>query len=139
MPKRKKGQERKIARERIDKLFLLAEEESLKGNLDRANRYVELARRIGMRYNVRLSSEHKRRFCKGCHAYLLPPKTARVRIGESRVVTTCLGCGTVMRFPYRREQKARRATSVSRRHVELPGSAGEELHEPEQADGNDKE
>lgn len=108
MPKRKKGQERRIARERIDRLFHLAEQEALKGNMVRANRYVDLGRRIGMRYNVRLPSEHKRRVCKGCHAYLLPPKTARVRIGESRVVTTCLACGTVMRFPYLREQKARR-------------------------------
>jgi len=108
VPKRKKGQERKIARERIDRLFQLAEQEALKGNLVRANRYVDLGRRIGMRYNVRLPSEHKRRVCKGCRAYLLPPKTARVRIGESRVVTTCLACGTVMRFPYLREQKARR-------------------------------
>jgi len=106
--RRKKGQERRIAGERIEALFALAEEEALRANFARADRYVELARRIGMRYNVRLSSAFKRRVCKGCHAYLLPPKTARVRIGDSRVVTTCLKCGTVMRFPYVREQKARR-------------------------------
>ena len=108
MARRKKGQERRIARERIDALFGLAEREALKGNFARANRYVELGRKIGMRYNVRLPSEFKRRVCKGCHAYLLPPVTARVRIGGSRVVTTCLRCGVVMRFPYLREQKARR-------------------------------
>lgn len=108
MPKRKKGQERRIARERIDELFRLAEVEALKGNLGRSNRYVELARRIGMRYNVRLPSEHKRRVCGECHAYLLPPKTARVRVGGSRIVTTCLACGAIMRFPYVREQKERR-------------------------------
>lgn len=106
--RRKKGQERKIARERIDALFSLAEQEALKGNLARADRYVELGQKIGMRYNVRLPSEFKRRVCKGCHAFLLPPKTARVRIGGSRLVTTCLKCGTIMRFPYLREQKARR-------------------------------
>lgn len=108
VPKRKKGQERRIARERIDELFRLAEVEALKDNRERANRYVDLARRIGMRYNVRLPSEHKRRMCKECHAYLLPPKTSRVRVGGSRVVTTCLSCGAIMRFPYVREQKARR-------------------------------
>lgn len=106
--RRRKGQERKIARERIGVLFGLAESEAGRGNVDRANRYVELARKIGMRYNVRLASAHKRRVCGNCHAYLLPPKTARVRVGESRVITTCLACGTVMRFPYLREQKARR-------------------------------
>jgi len=106
--RRKKGQERRIAGERIETLFRLAETEALKGNFGRANRYVELGRKIGMRYNVRLPSAFKRRVCKGCHAFLLPPKTARVRVGGSRVVTTCLKCGTVMRFPYRREQVARR-------------------------------
>ncbi len=108
MPRRKKGQERQIARERIDALFGLAKKESLKGNAARANRYVELGRKIGMRYNVRLPSEYKRRVCKACHAYLLPSKTARVRVGDSRIVTTCLACGTVMRFPYVREQKEHR-------------------------------
>ena len=107
---RKKGQERRIASERIGALFRLAEREGHQGNLPRADRYVELARKIGMRYNVRLPSEFKRRVCRTCHAYLLPPKTARVRVGESRVVTTCLRCGTVMRFPYVREQRARRRT-----------------------------
>lgn len=109
MVRRKKGQERRIAAERIEKLFALAEQEALQGNFPRADRYVELARRIGMRYNVRLPSAFKRRVCKGCRSFLLPPKTARVRIGGSRVVTTCLKCGTVMRFPYLREQKARRS------------------------------
>lgn len=108
MVRRKKGQERRIATERIEKLFALAESEALAGNFPRADRYVDLARRIGMRYNVRLPSAFKRRVCKGCRAFLLPPKTARVRIGDSRVVTTCLKCGTVMRFPYLREQKAKR-------------------------------
>lgn len=108
MARRKKGQERRIAAERIEVLFRLAEKEAFKGHLGRANRYVELGRKIGMRYNVRLPSEFKRRVCRECHAYLLPPKTARVRVRDSRVVTTCLKCGAVMRFPYRREQTARR-------------------------------
>lgn len=106
--RRKKGQERRIAAERIEQLFTLAEQEAHRANLARADRYVGLARRIGMRYNVRLPSQFKRRICKECHAYLLPPTTARVRIGGSHVVTTCLKCGAVMRFPYLREQRARR-------------------------------
>jgi ribonuclease P protein subunit RPR2 len=106
--RRKKGQERRIAGERIEALFRLAEQEGLRGNAARADRYVELGRKIGMRYNVRLPSDLKRRVCKECHAFLVPSKNARVRIGGSKVVTTCLRCGAVMRFPYLREQKARR-------------------------------
>ena len=106
--RRKKGQERRIAGERIEALFRLAEQEALRGNAARADRYVELGRKIGMRYNVHLPSELKRRVCKECHAFLVPSKNARVRVGGSKVVTTCLRCGAVMRFPYLREQKARR-------------------------------
>ncbi|MBU2564846.1 MAG: ribonuclease P protein component 4, partial [Candidatus Thermoplasmatota archaeon] len=50
----------------FDRLFTLAEKESLKHNMDRADRYVELARKIGMRYNVSIPAKYKRRFCKHC-------------------------------------------------------------------------
>lgn len=104
MVRRRKSQERRIARERIDRLFELAEREARQGHADRARRYVSLARKIGMRYNVRLPSAYKRRMCRQCFAFLLPPTTARVRIGGSQITTTCLSCGAIMRFPYREEQ-----------------------------------
>jgi len=44
----------RIARDRVSQLFALAERESLGGHPEIADRYVTLARRIGMRYNVRL-------------------------------------------------------------------------------------
>jgi len=69
VPKRRhRGQERRIAQERMDILFRLAEREALQRREARARRYVDLARRIGMRYNVRIPAEFKRRFCKGCGA-----------------------------------------------------------------------
>ncbi len=102
--------ERRIALERMVVLFRLAEKEALHGRAPRARRYVDLARRIGMRYNVRVPPEFKRRFCKECLAYLVPGVNARVRVGRGRVVVTCLGCGAVQRRPYRVEQEVRRAT-----------------------------
>ncbi|OGS61136.1 MAG: hypothetical protein A3K59_04620 [Euryarchaeota archaeon RBG_19FT_COMBO_69_17] len=109
MPKRRhRGQERRIALERISILFGLAEEEALGKRPARARRYVELARRIGTRYNVRMPAEFKRRFCKACGAYLLPSANARVRVGRGRLVVTCMGCGAVQRMPFLRERSARR-------------------------------
>ena len=58
--RRRKGSERKIALERIDILFRLAEREAVAGNSARADRYASLAAKIGMRYNVRLPREFKR-------------------------------------------------------------------------------
>ena len=102
--------ERRIALERMVVLFRLAEKEALLGHAPRARRYVDLARRIGMRYNVRVPPEFKRRFCKACRTYFVPGVNARVRVGRGRVVVTCLGCGAVQRLPYRVEQEVRRAT-----------------------------
>lgn len=75
---------------------------------ERARRYVELARKIGMRYNVRTPANFRRSFCKSCRAYLVPSRNARVRVDEGRIIVTCGGCGAVQRRPYRREQAARR-------------------------------
>lgn len=107
---RRKGAERRIALERIDILFRLAEREALRGNLPRANRYASLAAKIGMRYNVRLPSEFKRRYCRTCHAFLVPGVNCRVRVGRGKVTSTCGVCGDVRRFPYVEERKARRGT-----------------------------
>ncbi|MCI4371066.1 MAG: ribonuclease P [Thermoplasmata archaeon] len=107
--RRQRGMERRIAGERMAVLFRLAESEALRRHALRARRYVELARRIGMRYNVRVPSPFKRSFCKECFAFLLPSVTSRVRIGGGRVIVTCASCGAVQRFPYRKEQAAKRA------------------------------
>ena len=102
--------ERRIAMERMTTLFRLAESEALQRRTGRARRYVELARRIGMRYNVRVPAPFKRSFCKKCLAFLLPSVSARVRVGSGRVIVTCAACGAIQRYPYRREQTARRAS-----------------------------
>ncbi|MCJ2555539.1 MAG: ribonuclease P [Candidatus Thermoplasmatota archaeon] len=106
--RRKKGLERRIARERILILFQQAEKESLRGNLRRSNRYVQLARRIGMRYNTPFPSALKRRFCRKCGSFLLPSENSRVRLRSSRITITCGECGHIMRMPYLREKSSRR-------------------------------
>jgi ribonuclease P protein subunit RPR2 len=106
--RRDKAEERRIARERIARLFQLAEAKALQGDLPRAGRYAQLARRIGMKYVVPLGRVEKRRVCRACGAYLLPGRTARVRARSGKVAQTCLACGDVRRFGYGREQRARR-------------------------------
>jgi len=107
--RRRKGSERKIAHERIDILFGLAEREASRGNQTRANRYAGLAAKIGMRYNVHLPRQYKRRYCRKCHAFLVPGKNCRIRVARGKVTMTCGVCGDVRRFPYVRERAARRA------------------------------
>ncbi len=96
-----------IAGERIDILFRLAEEEALNHNLDRANGYVDLARKIGMRYNVRVPGQFKRRYCRFCHSYLIPSQNARFRVRGKRIIVSCNNCGGVMRMPYFKDAKGK--------------------------------
>lgn len=88
-----------IARERMDLLMEQADRAALAGHMELADRCVDLARRIGMRYNVRFDPVHRRRFCRACYRYLLPGSTSRTRMNRGRVVTTCLRCGHVSRRP----------------------------------------
>lgn len=96
----------KIARERIEILFQEAEA-ALEKHPERARRYVSLAKRIGMRYNVRLTREMKSKFCGKCFSLLRPGVNCRIRLRKDRqaVVVTCLECGSVSRHPYIREKK----------------------------------
>jgi ribonuclease P protein subunit RPR2 len=87
------------AKERIDILFELAEREAEDHKIHRSTRYVELARKIGMRYNVRIPRMYRRRFCKHCHSYLHPSINTRIRIKGRNIVINCESCGGYMRMP----------------------------------------
>jgi len=101
--------ERKIAKERIAKLFEMAKEEALKDNLDKSKRYIHLARKIAMKLNISIS-KYKRDFCKNCNTYFTS-KTRRVRVQKKKmtVTHTCLVCGNVQRYPYIKEKLKRKA------------------------------
>ena len=64
-PSSKPEEELKIARERIDILFEHAKKMAGKDK-DMANRYVYLARKIGMRYNLSLPEEFRKFICRTC-------------------------------------------------------------------------
>lgn len=97
----KPEKERKIASERIEKLFSEADN-SFKTRPELSRRYVDLARKISMKYKVSIKPELKKRFCKHCHCYLKQGINCRVRLGEKQVIYYCLECKKYMRFPFRK-------------------------------------
>lgn len=88
-----------IARERIDLLFEEAEEQ-FPDHGERADRYVELARRIAMRFNLPLPEEHQRKFCSECGSFLRPGENAKVRVEKGVKKVKCEECGEVEKSPY---------------------------------------
>ena len=91
----------RIARERVSDLFGLAEKEAASGRSDLADRYVALARRIGMRYNVRLLTEYRELYCRGCSSFWVEGRTVRTRFRAGRRVRACLTCGRERRTAVR--------------------------------------
>ncbi len=118
-----------VAAERIDDLFALAEREATGLQPGLADRYVRLARRIGMRYNVRLLPEYSERFCRGCSTFWVEGRNVRTRLRQGRRVRRCLRCGRERRVPFRRARaaSARRAARGRRlarqQEVALVGGA----------------
>ncbi len=114
-----------IAGERIALLFEEAERAALRGRIDLADRYVGLARQIGMRYNVTVPAPLRRRACRGCHGYLLPGATSRTRLNRGRATITCLRCGHVTRVPLG-PRRAKDRAATARAMERPPAGAGKE-------------
>lgn len=100
MYRREAAEARRIARGRIDYLFSLAAACTEKSQEEWGRKYISLAKRIGMRLDLPVG--HRREYCRHCMTYFIPSRTVRIRIARGRVIMTCLHCGHVARFPYRR-------------------------------------
>ena len=110
---RERRENRAIARERIRILFQRAHAMyHLEPEL--AQRYVELARKMSMRYKVKIPVEFRRRICRHCKRFIIPSSTCRIRIQQKRephVVITCFQCGKQSRIPLGKKAKNHRLES----------------------------
>jgi len=91
----------------IVELFVLADE-VFPNNPDRATRYVDLARKLGMKYKIRMTSEQQRRFCKHCYCYVRSGVNGRSRLRDGKLVMTCFACQKHTRYGYGKEQQAQK-------------------------------
>lgn len=94
----------KVALGRCGKLLRMARE-IFSSNPSRANRYVQLARKIAMRHRIPLGSKE---FCRKCGVVFIPGETLKVRTSSKTktILYVCLKCGAVRKFGYGRERKA---------------------------------
>ncbi|MFB6076383.1 MAG: ribonuclease P protein component 4, partial [Candidatus Aenigmatarchaeota archaeon] len=90
-----------IARERIEILFREAEKR-FPEQKQLSNRYVELAKRIGERYRVRIPRELKRKYCRHCNSYIKPGINCEVEMDNENkcMVYKCGECGKKFRYDY---------------------------------------
>lgn len=100
-PHKKKSEEfQLIAKERIKKLFEQAVE-MFSTDSKLSDRYIELARKIAMKYKVKLTSAQKRMFCKHCYSFLMPGKNCTVRLTGKTITYSCKKCKKFIRIGYK--------------------------------------
>ena len=92
---------KKIGLERIEILFKEAEQ-----NEEYADRYVFLARKIAMRYNIKIPEKLKRKYCHHCYKYFYPKRyKVRTNSKTKAVEYTCQVCQNITRFGYRNKSR----------------------------------
>jgi ribonuclease P protein subunit RPR2 len=96
MKKKQKDEAQAIARERIEKLFSLAEKAAIEGDLESADRYVAMAWKIKLKFRLRLAKEQKRLFCRKCLKFL--PGAGKYRTEKGMLVISCPKCGESVRI-----------------------------------------
>lgn len=102
MPKKPKWQ-LKIAMKRINILFTQAKR-IVKEDKELANRYIELARKIAMKFNLKLPKELRKMVCRSCKRFLMPGITAKTRIKNRTLYIYCYFCKHINRYPLEKKK-----------------------------------
>ena len=93
----------RVAKEDAAELVRLLTESAVTlshSNLELAKAQGALARKVKLRFNVRLDEPLRRLTCRGCKTLLVPGVNARVRLGHGKQTIlriTCNECGRVNR------------------------------------------
>jgi len=94
---KKRDRLKALAHERVDLLTANALRER---DQELANKQARLAKKIAMRFRLRLPYDIRQLYCKKCKLFMIPGRSARVRMGRSNtrgIRITCLNCGHVYR------------------------------------------
>ncbi|RMF32234.1 MAG: RNase P subunit [Candidatus Nitrosothermus koennekii] len=90
---------KELAVQRMYRIIEVARE-TARCDLKLAQKQAIIARRISMKYRVRMPYELRQLFCKRCKKFIIPGINARVRVGRTNVKAiriTCLECNHVYR------------------------------------------
>jgi ribonuclease P protein subunit RPR2 len=94
-PLKKAERLKELARDRVKILVASA----LKEKDDKlAARQAMQAKKIAMRFRLRLAYDIRQLYCKRCKRFIVPGRNSRIRLGRSNtraVRITCLRCGHV--------------------------------------------
>ncbi|MFH1439920.1 MAG: hypothetical protein ABIG89_05105 [Candidatus Woesearchaeota archaeon] len=99
---KKRDENKIIAEQRISELFRQAID-MYNQDSKLSDRYVYLARKMAMKYKVKLTSLQKRKFCKHCYSFLMPGKNCIIRITGKTITYSCKICKKFTRLGYKKK------------------------------------
>jgi ribonuclease P protein subunit RPR2 len=90
--------------ERIEILFNISREETIKGNYEYARKLNDLIIRLSLKNKVKIPVNIKRSICENCHITLIPGVTSSLRIRSQGkmhyILIRCNQCGYIKRIPF---------------------------------------
>ena len=86
-----KNSKKEIATQRILILFDNAVSNARK-NPKLAEQQAQIARKISMRFKIKMPWQIRQRFCKKCKKFIVPSISSKVRIGRSNVKSVRITC-----------------------------------------------
>ncbi len=92
----KKSATRQIALQRVRNLI----DSALYSNDEFSQDHIKIARKIILKYKLKIPFEYKILFCKNCKEYIVPGRDSSIRIGRSNTKAlriTCKLCGHTYR------------------------------------------
>jgi len=93
-----KSKHKALAKERIIRLFEIADS-FLKKYPSFSTNCIKHAKKISMRYRIRIPKPYNRRYCRKCCSYLIPGYNMKTRVHRRKVIVTCEVCGNIRRYP----------------------------------------
>ena len=86
-----KSSKKQIATQRMHILFHNALSNA-KNNPGLAERQAEIAKKISMKFKIKMPFELNSSFCKKCKKFIVPNISSRVRVGQSNVKSISVTC-----------------------------------------------
>ena len=94
----KNSNQQRLGTERIERLFELADRQ-FELHPEMSHRNVQLARKIAMRYKIRMPRRFKGLFCPKCYKYLRLKINCEARTRKGVRLIKCLECGNITKRP----------------------------------------
>lgn len=101
----RRSRQKVVASQEVDSILEQAVE-TAKTDIELAKKQAAIARRICLKFNIRLPYVKRQLFCRGCKQFIAPGINARARISSKprTLILTCLDC----EHTYRRPLKTRK-------------------------------